>query len=161
MWCVVYRKNQSLSSTIFDIYKWSLAFNTIIRGFLFADDTNHLYSHNNVLFKSKQFFKSWILPNFIFCISSSIYKHASIAWASTSKTYLKGILGKQKQVARLISSDDIFIPSRLSMKELNIINVYQTKNQQHLLFMFKIQSSIIPRPFRQVFSLKDPLYPTR
>ena len=64
-------------------------------------------------------------------------------------------------MARLVSSDDISIPSRLSLKELNILNVYQIKNQQHLLFMFKVQSSIIPRPFRQVFSLKDHLYPTR
>ena len=46
------------------------------------------------------------------------------------------------------------------MKELNILNVYQM-NIQHLLFMFKVKSSLIPRAFNQVFSLIDHIYPTR
>ena len=58
-------------------------------------------------------------------------------------------------------SDDISIPSRLLMKELNILNVYQINILQHLLFMFSVKNSIIPRAFNQVFSLIDHLYPTR
>ena len=49
--------------------------------------------------------------------------YANIAWASTNKTYLKRILGKQKQAARIMSSDDISISSRILMKELNILYV--------------------------------------
>ena len=60
-----------------------------------------------------------------------------------------------------MSSDDISIPSRLSMKELNILNVYQINILQHLLFMFKVKNSITPRVFNQVFSLIDHLYATR
>ena len=46
-----------------------------------------------------------------------------------------------------MSSDDISIASKLLMKELNILNVYQINILQHLLFMFKA--------FNQVFSLID------
>ena len=48
-----------------------------------------------------------------------------------------------------------YFPSRLLMKELNILNVYQINILQHLLFMFKVKSSITPRVFNQVFSLID------
>ena len=39
------------------------------------------------------------------------------------QSYLKRILGKQKQAARLMPSDDISISSRILMKEMNILNV--------------------------------------
>ena len=89
--------------------------------------------------------------------------YANIAWASANKTYLKGILGKRKQVARLIPSDDISIPSRLLMKELSILDIYQTYTilYKHSSFMFKVKSIIIPRAFKQVFSSTDHLNPTR
>ena len=45
------------------------------------------------------------------------------------------------------------------MKELKILNVYQINILQHLLFMFKVKSSITPRVFSHVFSLIDHLYP--
>ena len=60
-----------------------------------------------------------------------------------------------------MSSDDISIPSRLLMKELNILNAHQINILQHLLFMFKFKGSVTPRVFNQVFSLIDHLYPTR
>ena len=72
---------------------------------------------------------------------------------------LKRILGKHKQAARLMSSDDFSIPSRLLLKELNILNVYQINILQHLLFTFKVKNSITPRVFN--YSLIDHLYPTR
>ena len=60
-----------------------------------------------------------------------------------------------------MSSDDISIPSRFLMKELNILNVYQTNILQHLLFMFRVKNSKTFRVFNQLFSLIDHLYPTR
>ena len=76
---------------------------------------------------------------------------------------IKTVLEKQKQAARLMSSDDISdgILARLLTKELKILNMYQINILQHLLFMFKIKNSIIPRAFNQVFSLTDHIYPTR
>ena len=58
-------------------------------------------------------------------------------------------------------SDDISIPLRLLMKELNILNVYQINILQNLLFMFKVKNSITPRVFNQIFSLIGHLYLTR
>ena len=60
-----------------------------------------------------------------------------------------------------MSSDGISIPSRLLMKELNTLNVYQINILQYLLFMFKVKNSITPRVFNQTFSLIDCLYPRR
>ena len=77
------------------------------------------------------------------------------------KPILNRILGKQKQAARMLSSDGISIPPRLLMKELNILNVYQISILQHLLLMFKVKSSITPRIFNQGFSLIDLLYPAK
>ena len=86
--------------------------------------------------------------------------YANIAWACTNKTYIKTILGKQKQAVRPMPSEDISIPSKLLMKE-NILNVYQINILQHLFFMFKVKNSITSRVFKQVLSLIDHLYPTR
>ena len=60
-----------------------------------------------------------------------------------------------------MSSDDISIPSMLSMKELSILNVYQISILQYLLFMFKVKNSVNSRVFSHVFLLKDHLYPTK
>ena len=96
-----------------------------------------------------------------FALVDPYINYANIAWAITNKTYLKRILGKQKQAPRLMSSDDISVPSTLLMKKWNILNVYQINILQHVLFMFKVKSSITPRVFSHVFSLIAHLYPTR
>ena len=59
-----------------------------------------------------------------------------------------------------MSSDDIFIPLTLLMKEINILNVYQI-NIKHLLLMSKVKNSITPSALNQVFSLINHLYSTR
>ena len=58
-------------------------------------------------------------------------------------------------------SDGISILSRVLMKELNILNVYQINILQPLLFMFEVKNSIVPRVLNQAFSLIDHLYPTK
>ena len=65
------------------------------------------------------------LRSIYFALVHPYINYANILWASTNKTYLKRILDKQKQAARLMSSDDISVASKLLMKELNISNVYQ------------------------------------
>ena len=116
---------------------------------------NKISKSVGILFKASRSLNSKSLRSIYFALVHPYINYANIAWASTNKTYLKRILGKQKQAARIISSDDISILSRLLMKELNILNVYQINILQHLLFMFKVKSSITPRVFNQVFSLID------
>ena len=101
------------------------------------------------------------MKNIYFALVHPYINYAKIAWTSTNKTYLKRFLGKQKEVARLMSPDDILISSRHLMEELNILNVCQINILQHLIFMFKVKNSIIPRAFNQLSSLIDHIYPTR
>ena len=122
---------------------------------------NKISKNVGILFKASRYLNSKSLRSMYFSLVHSYINYAKIAWASINKTYLKRILGKQKQAARLMSSDGITIPSRLLGKELNILNVYQINILQHLLFMFKVNNSITPRVFSHVFSLMDHLYPTR
>ena len=79
-----------------------------------------------ILFKASRSLNSKSLRSIYFALVHPYINYANIAWASTNKTYLNRILGKQKQVARVMSSDGISIPSRLLMKELNVLNLYQT-----------------------------------
>ena len=59
-----------------------------------------------------------------------------------------------------MSSDDSPISSMLLLKQLSILNVYQISILQHLLFMFQVKGSIIPRAFNQVFPLMYYIYQT-
>ena len=114
-----------------------------------------------LLFKASRSLNSKSLRSIYFALVHPYINYANIVWASTNKSYLNRILGKQKQVARMLSSDGISIPSRLLLKELNILNVCQISILQHLLLMFKVKSSITPRVFNQRFSLIDLLYPVK
>ena len=64
-----------------------------------------------ILFKASRSLNSKSLRSIYFALIHPYINYANIAWASTSKIYLKRILGKQKRAARM-SSDDIFIPSK-------------------------------------------------
>ena len=122
---------------------------------------NKISKNVGILSKASCYLNSKSLRSIYFALFHPYINYANISWASINKTYLKRILGKQKQLPRLMSSDDISISSRLLMKQLIILNVYKINILQHLLFMFKVKNSITPRVFNQVFSLIDHLYPTR
>ena len=62
-------------------------------------------------FKASRSLNSKSLQSIYFALIHPYINYANIAWASTSKTHLKRILGKQKRAARM-SSDDISIPSK-------------------------------------------------
>ena len=114
-----------------------------------------------ILFKASHFLNANCLRSIYFALVHPYINYSNIAWASTNKTYLKRILGKQKQAAKLLSSEDLSLSSRMLMKQLNILNVYQINILQHLLFMFKSKNDIIPRAFMQTFSIIDHIYPIR
>ena len=53
--------------------------------------------------------------------------------ASTYKTKLKKLFGKQKQAARIIFNQDRFTHARPLLKTLNALNVYQINLLQVLI----------------------------
>ena len=70
--------------------------------------------------------------------------HLYINYTNIIRFISKTNSGKTKKAARLLPDGRNITSSRLLMKELNFLNVYQ-KNILHLLFVFKVKSSIIPR----------------
>ena len=63
--------------------------------------------------------------------------YANIASASTFKTKLQGILKKQKHAARITFHANRFDHSRLLLKEMKALNVYQINLIQTLKSMHK------------------------
>ena len=74
---------------------------------------NKISKSFGILFKASRSLNYNSLRSIYFALVNPYINYTNIAWASTKKTYLKRILGKQRQAARLMSSDDIFISSRL------------------------------------------------
>ena len=87
--------------------------------------------------------------------------YANIAWASTFKTKLQGILKKQKHAARITFHANRFDHSRPLVKEMKALNVYQINLIQTLKSMHKIKYGINPRIFLPKFREVDHQYPTR
>ena len=79
---------------------------------------NKISKSVGILFKASRALNFQSLRSLYFALVHPYINPANIAWASTNKTYLKKILGKQKQAARIIFSDDISIPLRLLIKYL-------------------------------------------
>ena len=63
-----------------------------------------------VLDKASKLINSKCLRSIYFSFIHSYVNYANIAWASTNKTNLKKLFGKQKQAARTIFNQDLRIP---------------------------------------------------
>ena len=88
-------------------------------------------------------------------------RYANIAWASTFKGKLQGILKKQKHAARITFHSNRFDHSRPLLDEMKALNVYQINLIQTLKFMHKTKYGIIPRIFFPKFREVGHRYPTR
>ena len=87
--------------------------------------------------------------------------YANIAWASTFKTKLQGILKKQKHAARITFHANRLDHARPLLKEIKALNVYQISLIQTLKFMHKTKYGKNPRVFLPKFREVDHQYPTR
>ena len=67
---------------------------------------NKISKSVGILFKASHSLNSKSLRSIYFALVHPYINYTNIAWASTNKNYLKRIIGKQKQVARLM----IFLP---------------------------------------------------
>ena len=71
----------------------------------------------------------------------SYINYANITWASTNKTKLKKLFGKQKQAACIMFNQERFTHARPLLKTLNGLNVYQINLLQVLLFIHKMKTN--------------------
>ena len=70
-----------------------------------------------------------------FSAIQSYINYANVAWASTFKTELKKLFGKQKQSAGIIFNQNRLAHGRPLLKTLNVLNVYKVNLLQVLMFM--------------------------
>ena len=101
------------------------------------------------------------LRSIYFSFIHSYKNYANIALASTNKTKLKILSGKQKQAARIMFSQDRFTHARPLLKTLNALNFYQINLLQILLFMHKIKTNTSPRIFLHQFQTINHKHATR
>ena len=124
---------------------------------------NKISKNIGVLYRASHLldFKN-VLKIYFFLIDIYI-SYANIAWASTFKTKLQGILKKQKHAARITFHANRFdhSHSRPLFKEMKALNVYQINLIQTLKFMHKTKYGINPQIFLPKFCEVDHQYPTR
>ena len=94
---------------------------------------NKVSKNVGVFYKASKLINSKCLQSIYFSSIHPYINYANIAWASTNKTNLKKIFGKQKQVARILFNQDIFTHARSLLKTQNALNVYQINLLQVLL----------------------------
>ena len=114
-----------------------------------------------VFYKTSKLINSKCLRSIYFSVIHSYINFANIAWASTNKTKLKKLFGKQKQAASIIFNQDRFTHAHPLLKTLNAVNVYQINLLQVLLFMSKIKTKSFPRIFLHQFQTMNQKYATR
>ena len=114
----------------------------------------------SVLYKASKLINSKCLQSIYFSFIHSYINYANIAWASTNKTNLKKLFGKQKQAARIIFNQDRFTHVRPLLKALNALNVYQINMLQVLLFVHKIKTNSSSRIFLHQFQTINHKYAT-
>ena len=102
---------------------------------------NKLSKDVGVLYKTSKLINCKCLRSIYFSFIHSYINYANIAWASTNKTKLKKLFGKQKRAARIIFNQDRFMCARPLLKTLNALNVYQIILLRVLLFMHKIKKT--------------------
>ena len=122
---------------------------------------NKVSKNVGILYKASKLINSKCLRSIYFCFIHSYINFANIAWASTNKTNLKKLFGKQKQAAPIIFNQDRFTHARPLLKTLNALNVYQINLLQVLLFMHKIKTNSSPRIFLHQFQTINQKYATR
>ena len=114
-----------------------------------------------VLFRASHLLYFRNLLKIYFSFIHIYISYANIAWTSTFKTKLQGMLKKQKNAARITFHANRSDHSRPLLKEMKALNVYQINLIQTLKFMHKTRYGINPRIFLPRFREVDHQYPTR
>ena len=96
---------------------------------------NTISKNTGVLYRASHLLDSQNLLQICFSFIHIYISYANIAWASTFKTKLQGILKKQKHAARITFHASTLDHARPLLKEMKALNVYQINLIQTLKFM--------------------------
>ena len=122
---------------------------------------NKVSKNIGVLYKASKLINYKCLRSIYFSFIHSYINYVNIAWASTNKTNLKKLFGKQKQAVRIIFNEDRLTHARPLLATLNALNVYQINLLQVLVFMHKIKTNSSPRIFLHQFQTINYKYATQ
>ena len=123
---------------------------------------NKISKNIGVLYRASHLLDFKNLLKIYFSFVHIYISYANIAWVSTFKTKLQGILKKQKDAARITFHANRFDQSKPLLKEMKALNVYQINLIQTLKFNTdKTKYGINPRIFLPKFREVDHQYPTR
>ena len=122
---------------------------------------NKVSKNVGVLYKASKLINSKCLRSIYLSFIHSYINYVNIALASTNKTNLKKLFGKQKQAACIIFNQERFTHARPLLKTLNALNVYQINLLEVLPFMHKIKTNLSPRIFLHQFQTINHKYATR
>ena len=121
---------------------------------------NKISKNIGVLYRASHLLDFKNLLKIYFSFIHVYISYANIAWASTFKTKLQGILKKQKHAARITFHANRLDHSRPLLKEMKALNVYQINLIQTLKFIHKTKYGINLRIFLPKFRKVDNQYPT-
>ena len=122
---------------------------------------NKIYKKIGVLCRASHLLDFKNLLKIYFSFIHIYVSYANIAWASTFKTKLQGILRKQKHAARINFHANRLDYARPLLKEMKALSVYQINLIQTLKFMHKTKYGKNPLIFLPKFCEVDHQYPTR
>ena len=91
----------------------------------------------DLLYKARVLLDKESLKTIYFSYIHSNLNYANIAWASTYFTKLKPIHYQQKHAARTVFGEARLTHSRLLLRSLNALNIYQINIHQQANFMYK------------------------
>ena len=107
------------------------------------------------MYKARNILNKKCLTQIYFSFIHSYINYANIAWGSTHKSKLIPILRQQKHASRIILFKTKETHARPLMKDLNILDIFQTNILQNLVFMYKVKNNTIPNIFQNRFMLNN------
>ena len=112
---------------------------------------------NNIdlLYRDKYLLNKSSLRCIYFGYIHSYLNYANILWGSTYQTKLKSIHLLQKRAIHIMFNKDKMMHSRLLLRLLNTLNVYQINLFQHLCFMHNFNKNENPAVFNNL--IKKPV----
>ena len=122
---------------------------------------NQISKNIEFLYRTSRLLDFKYLLKIYFSFIHIYINYANLAWTSTFKTKLQGILKKQKYAARIIFHAKRFDHLKPLLKEMKALNVCQINIIHTVKLMYKTKCGINPQIFLPKFRVVDHQNPTR
>jgi hypothetical protein len=114
-----------------------------------------------ILFRARPYLTKNCLIQLYYTFINSHLNYANMAWANANFTKLRKLHTLQKHAIRIILNKDRFTHSRLLLKSLRILNIYQLNIYQNLSFVRLTKAKMCSKVFDNIFKNVEHKYATR